>query len=43
MNKKKIIYAVVASVLVIATVGGILAYGLIAESRQKDIPVPRTR
>ena len=39
MNKKKIIYAVVASVLVIATVGGILAYGLIAESRQKDIPV----
>ena len=39
MNKKKIIFAVVASVLVIAAVGGILAYGLIAESRQKDIPV----
>lgn len=39
MNKKKIIFAVVASVLVITTVGGILAYGLFAESHQKDIPV----
>lgn len=39
MNKKKIIFAVVASVLVIAMVGGILAYELFAESHQKDIPV----
>ena len=39
MKKKKIIFAVVASVLVIATVGGILAYELFAESHQKDIPV----
>ena len=39
MKKKKIIFAVVASVLVIATVGGILAYGLIAGSTQTDTPV----
>lgn len=39
MKKQKIILAMVASILVIATVGGIFAYGLIAGSTQTDTPM----